>query len=226
MPRASPWSSPRANFAEQRARLPVGSRGALHPVGRQDLAGNVKEWVWNGAGDGRRYILGGGWDEPPYVFNEPDAARRSLACTTSAFAASATRASRRRSCSRRWPGRHATTVARSHVRPGFEIYRRLYAYDRVPLPAAVEATDDATSTGAREQVSLPTAYGTERMKVFLSCRKRRRPRSAPWCAFPAPRCCARARSISFPISQFDFLVKSGAPSCCRSTRAPSTGLPS
>jgi len=38
------------------------------------MAGNVKEWCANAAGDlRRRYIRGGGWNEPSYRFNEADA---------------------------------------------------------------------------------------------------------------------------------------------------------
>jgi eukaryotic-like serine/threonine-protein kinase len=37
------------------------------------MAGNVKEWVWNEADSGKRYVLGGAWDEPNYLFVEPDA---------------------------------------------------------------------------------------------------------------------------------------------------------
>ena len=37
------------------------------------MAGNAKEWCWNGVKDGRRFILGGGWNEPSYMFNDADA---------------------------------------------------------------------------------------------------------------------------------------------------------
>jgi formylglycine-generating enzyme required for sulfatase activity/tRNA A-37 threonylcarbamoyl transferase component Bud32 len=53
--------------------LPVGSRQGIGPWGTSDMAGNVKEWIWNEAGSGRRYILGGAWDEPNYMFVDPDA---------------------------------------------------------------------------------------------------------------------------------------------------------
>ena len=35
----------------------VGSLGSVGPFGTYDMAGNVKEWVWNQSGE-RRYILG------------------------------------------------------------------------------------------------------------------------------------------------------------------------
>ena len=38
------------------------------------MAGNLKEWTANAAGD-ERYILGGAWDEPAYEFSIPDARR-------------------------------------------------------------------------------------------------------------------------------------------------------
>ena len=37
------------------------------------MAGNVKEWCWNEAGSGKRFIMGGAWDEPLYMFNNADA---------------------------------------------------------------------------------------------------------------------------------------------------------
>jgi hypothetical protein len=43
-----------------------------------DMAGNVKEWCWNETND-HRFLLGGAWDEPRYLFADYDAKARSSA---------------------------------------------------------------------------------------------------------------------------------------------------
>ena len=35
------------------------------------MAGNVKEWCWNESSGGKRFILGGGFGEPTYMFIDP-----------------------------------------------------------------------------------------------------------------------------------------------------------
>jgi eukaryotic-like serine/threonine-protein kinase len=63
---------PRSNFGG-RAAMKAGASGAINRFGAVDMAGNVKEWCWNLADASRRYILGGAWDEPVYMANDPDA---------------------------------------------------------------------------------------------------------------------------------------------------------
>ncbi len=63
---------PLANFSGNGA-LPVGRAQALHRFGTRNLAGNVKEWVFNERSQGKRYILGGAWDEPAYMSTWADA---------------------------------------------------------------------------------------------------------------------------------------------------------
>ena len=50
----------------------AGSYKGLGAFGTLDMAGNVKEWCWNEIG-GRRYIRGGAWNEPAYMFSDLDA---------------------------------------------------------------------------------------------------------------------------------------------------------
>ena len=208
-PNDSPWIVPRANFGG-RGPLAVGSREALHRFGHHDLAGNVKEWVSTGPGDGRRYVLGGGFDEPPYMFNEPDARSPFSRPADTGFrcARYASEPSPELLAPVPW-----STRDYGKERPAsdatFAIYRRLYAYDKVALQAPVEETDDGDEHFRRERVSVPTAYGSERMKIFLFLPKRT---AAPWRTvvfFPGA-AALRARGFDqLPVSQFDFIVKSG-----------------
>jgi hypothetical protein len=48
-----------------------GSTLGLGPYGNYDMAGNMKEWSVNSTGE-KRYILGGGWNEPSYMFQQGD----------------------------------------------------------------------------------------------------------------------------------------------------------
>ena len=72
----TPWAAGIAamsNFAGEGPRSVSTSEG-LNRFGTYDMAGNVKEWVWNEVEPGPwRYILGGGWDEPSYMFIFADA---------------------------------------------------------------------------------------------------------------------------------------------------------
>jgi uncharacterized protein VirK/YbjX len=54
-----------------RATTAAGSLSGLSSYGVYDVAGNVREWVMNAARNpGERYILGGGYSDPVYAFND------------------------------------------------------------------------------------------------------------------------------------------------------------
>jgi dienelactone hydrolase len=52
-----------------------GSTPGIGPYGHRDLAGNAREWAANTTGPdgGLRFALGGAWDEPHYLYWQPDA---------------------------------------------------------------------------------------------------------------------------------------------------------
>ena len=107
-----------------RGPLPVGASGSLGPFGTADMAGNVKEWVWNESTNGRRFVLGGGWFEAAYAFIDEDARTPFTRDAGFGFRCMRTgRAGRRRTdaapadhrgahCGGRW-SRSATTSTRS-----------------------------------------------------------------------------------------------------------------
>jgi formylglycine-generating enzyme required for sulfatase activity len=59
-------SRPRSNFGSS-GLVAGGSEPGMGPYGTEDLAGNVREWAWNGIGS-RRAILGGAWTGSPLDF--------------------------------------------------------------------------------------------------------------------------------------------------------------
>jgi serine/threonine protein kinase len=59
---------PHSNFGGK-GTAAVGACIGISKFDASDMAGNVREWCWN-ATEGKRYILGGGWNDQPYTFND------------------------------------------------------------------------------------------------------------------------------------------------------------
>jgi formylglycine-generating enzyme required for sulfatase activity/dienelactone hydrolase len=147
----------------------VGGPGTISGFGTTDMAGNVKEWCWNETRGGQRFILGGGFGEPAYMFFQADAQLpwdrrtnygfRCVKLDSPPTAATAARV-------------EATFRVYRKDKPVsddvFEAYRGLYAYDKGELNARVEETE-TTESWTWEKVSFDAAYGNERMSahVFL-----------------------------------------------------------
>jgi formylglycine-generating enzyme required for sulfatase activity/dienelactone hydrolase len=162
---------PLSNFAG-RGPAARGTYLGMSAAGVYDLAGNAKEWCRNEAGPDVRYILGGAWREPNYMYAQADA--------LSAFDRSESNGFR---CIRLIGSEPLLAEADALVVPtvrdyakerpvgddAFAIMRSLYAYDRLALEARIESTDDTDPRWRREKVSFTAAYGVERIPahVFL-----------------------------------------------------------
>ena len=150
------------------------------------MAGNVKEWCWNEADSGTRYILGGAWDEPVYLFNDADArspfersANFGFRCAKYALTGEAARAAD-----------PVTPQARDFNREKpvsdqlFQVYKSLYSYDKTPLHAVVESIQQ-TDDWKQEKVTFAAAYGNERMIAYLFLPKKTSPPFQTVVYFPA-----------------------------------------
>ncbi len=156
-----------SNF-DPRGPVPVGTRKGLGPYGTYDMAGNVKEWCSTEARDGLRYLLGGGFDEPPYMFNDLDARSPWERKPDFGFR-----------CARYdapLPDAQRGALVRAlrdydRERPAddarFDALRGLYSFDRTPLEPRVDFTDDSNPSWRREKVSFAAAYGGERVAAWL-----------------------------------------------------------
>ena len=206
---SSAWMLPASNFSGRGA-LPVGSSRNIGAFGTFDMAGNVREWCLNAFGT-QRYILGGGWDDPAYRFNDSYAQApldRSpingirlvrYAPNEPNLALAAAPVTRRpRDLAQVKPVSDAV----------FGVYRQMFEYDRKPFDARViETADEGDWT--RELIRLDAAYDGDSLLVYLYLPKRR-PNPAPAVVFFPPGSAIVLPTIPVHESRhFDFLLKSG-----------------
>ena len=202
---------PAATF-NSAAPVPAAQTRALHRFGAYGLAGNVKEWCFNEAPGNRRYVLGGGWDEPPYLFRDADARSpfdrgRNIGFRTVKYdegdqtvaAVSGMLLRPSRSYEQEKPVGDAV----------FDAYRRLYTYDSTDLSPKVEATEDANPDWRVEKVTVAAAYGQERVIIYLFLPKQSQPPYQTIVYMPNAGAWDQRTAPGLTNPPFAFLVRSG-----------------
>lgn len=187
----------------------AGERQGLGPWGTFDMAGNVKEWCANEAGDGLRYILGGGWNEPNYRYIEQDAHspwRRANTFGVRLVRNLGPAGDASRPVPRVTPDPAAVVPVDDEA---FAIYRRMYEYDRGPLDARVEAVDDSSPYYRKETVSFAAAYGNERVPAFLFLPKHAKRPYQTIVLFPNAFARMVPSSAALDLGTFEFIMRSG-----------------
>ena len=189
----------------------VGRYQGVGPYGTYDMAGNVKEWTSNAVRD-KRYILGGAWNEPSYIFRDGDALApfdrgpgngfRCVNLTVSApLPESAT-----------GPIEHLErdfSLEKPVSDDVFRIYKDLYAYDRADLKSTIESTDDTSPFWRVERISYAAAYGNERIIAHLFLPKNGRPPYQTVVYFPSAGGLMFRSFEGAELSYLGFVVKSG-----------------
>jgi predicted esterase len=190
-------------------KAPVGRFKGLGAYGTYDMAGNVKEWTWNAAGD-KRYILGGAWNEPTYLFRHliaqhPWGREPTYGVRCAKYPEP--------------PAEHllaSVTPMHHYEQPApisddaFAVLRGMYAYDRTPLEAEIVRVNDSLPSYRRETVSIRAAYGGERMDVHLLIPRDVQPpyQSVIW--YPGDDVFLLRSSESFSSAYlFDFIPRGG-----------------
>jgi tRNA A-37 threonylcarbamoyl transferase component Bud32/dienelactone hydrolase len=202
---------PASNFGGKEA-LPVGRAGGITRGGTAGMAGNVKEWCRNPAGD-NRYILGGAWNEPVYMFTDADA--------QSPFARSATYGFRCIKTDRAedlhagltgdaaLPSRDLRNVP--PVSDGvFRAWQSVYSFDHGKLAATVDEVDNSSPEWRLEKISYAAAYGEERIPAYLLLPKQATPPYQTIVFFPGSGVISRrSPPTDADVANVNFIMRSG-----------------
>ncbi len=188
LPSASHWSAaaqsdafgsivPLSNFSGK-GLVRAGSYQGMSAVGAYDMAGNAREWCWNEAGPDSRFLLGGGWSDPDYTFAMRNAASpfdrstlnglrciKLLAPDTLPKEVDAAIVPETRDYSKETPVSDES----------FQVFRSLFSYDKTPLDARLDSSNDTNPDWREEKVSFHAAYGNERMGALMYLPKKTLP---------------------------------------------------
>ena len=201
------YMAPLSNFGGQ-GPVKVRSTQGMSPFGTYDMAGNVKEWCWNES-EGKRYILGGSWNEPVYMFTDEDAQDPFDRAPTYGLRLANYPVETSNAAMASIPPPFRDYKKEKPVPDSvFQIYRSLYAYDKKPLNAVVESVDDSSESYRKERVTFTAGYGNERMAAYLFLPKHAVPPYQTIIYFPGSDAIYQ-RTDDLQLWRFRFLVKSG-----------------
>lgn len=200
---------PSSNFGGEDA-VPAGTFDGISASGTLDMAGNVREWVWNKIREDR-FLLGGGWSDPKYLFSESFALSPFNRSELNGFRLITLLDDTNLELARNpVPPRHRNFLVEEPVADEiFEVYRRFYTYDATPLNAEVIEREDAEHW-TRERIELDAAYGNERLTAFLYIPKGVEPPYETVVYFPGLAAVYRRESPAVDDSYLGFfLLRSG-----------------
>jgi eukaryotic-like serine/threonine-protein kinase len=191
--------------------LPVGSKPGMSPWGNYDMAGNVKEWTTTESESGKRYVLGGAWDDPVYMFVDPDAQSPWLRAPNIGFRTvkyiDPDSVPQEAQVAIPWPRRDY-----SKEKPVsdqlFQAYRSVYSYDKTPLNPIVEQAGDEEDWKV-EKITYAAAYGNERAIAYLFVPKKAKPPFQTVIFFPGSNALLLRKFTLYPTAALDAVVRSG-----------------
>jgi len=212
IPEAARWVVPHGRY-EATGPVRGGAARSVSPRGVYDMAGNVREWTVNARSrDGNRYILGGGWSDPQYLFSElyaqPAFDRslingirliRRLGASPDVVRASAPIAGIVRDYATMRPVDDAT----------YRGILAMYEYDHTPLNPTVVVRDTTAADWVREDIEFDVPGSAMRMRAALFLPKRIKAPFQTVVLWPASDVFSRRDPANIATTYVDYFVRSG-----------------
>ncbi|MEO7520674.1 MAG: SUMF1/EgtB/PvdO family nonheme iron enzyme, partial [Gemmatimonas sp.] len=210
IPASARWIVPHGRYGST-APVRGGDPRRAGPSGVYDLAGNVREWTVNAREPGSRYILGGGWSDPTYLYSElytqPEFDRAAI---------NGIRLVRRLGVGHDLKRAQAPipglTRDYAKVKPvddaTFRGYLALYEYDHTPLDVNVASRDSSEADWVREDVTV-SEPGGGRLPVVMFLPRHARPPYQAAVIWPASDAFIMKDPSQLPTWILDFIVRSG-----------------
>jgi dienelactone hydrolase len=203
-------SVPLSNFSRT-GPARVGSHPGIVGPGLYDMGGNVREWCWN-EGKGRRYALGGAWDDPNYyhLWSElRDSFDRAPGNGFRCVKYIGGSVPQRFTAPVERPFRDYS-IEKPVSEESFRIFRSIYAREPRPLNPVIVSEDLSNEHWKDLTIAYDAGYGSERMSAHLFLPKGAAPPYQAVLFFPGAGTIQLANSKTLQSLNFlDFIVKSG-----------------
>ncbi len=149
---------------------PIGSFQGMTVYGTYDMAGNVREWCWNGTQKGR-LIRGGAWNDFSYMYSNWTQAssfdrseKNGFRCVLYIEAENLPDRVFEPDIFEEEVDLYKQTPVPDDV---FEAYKNQFSYDKTDLNAQVEGKDNSAEDWIKEKITLNAAYENERIIMYL-----------------------------------------------------------
>ncbi len=190
----------------------VGEYQGLTPFGNYDMAGNAREWCWNES-EGKRFIMGGSWNDPHYMFNNPNAISSFDRSPSNGFRCmkgiSPESIPEEATAPLSYPDIRDYSREKPVSDEIFRIYKRLFSYDKTELNPFVELTDDSSPSWIKEKITYDAAYGKARIIAYLFLPKNSTPPYQTVVYFPGAYALVGRSSENLRMDHLDFILKGG-----------------
>jgi pimeloyl-ACP methyl ester carboxylesterase len=157
-----------SNFSGQ-ALEPVGRLGSLGPFGTYDMAGNAREWLWTEGAEGR-LIVGGAYNDPPYLYSQPEEAPPNDRSAANGVRCMRTVGGGPASAKLREPI-VSTPVDYTAFEPigdaAYSVLAQQLAYRPERFTPRTAAASSSNSAWTKERIDIPTGYDSDTFAVQL-----------------------------------------------------------